>query len=52
MADKPTRQDLLDELARLFADEVREILNRPEKKPAAEPQVRDKAPASSSNEGR
>ena len=51
MADKPTRQDLLDELARLLADEVREILSQPEKK-AAMPQPKDSAPASSSNEGR
>jgi hypothetical protein len=50
MADKPKRQDLLDELARLFADEVREILQRAEKKSAAEPQA--SAAANSSNEGR
>jgi hypothetical protein len=50
MTDKPIRQDLLNELARLFADEVQEILNR--RAEASRPQTPDKAPASSRNEGR
>ena len=47
MADPRLRQDLLDELARLIAEEVREQLKR-----AAEPQPAASAPARSSSEER
>src|SRR5436190_1788896 len=48
--DKPSREDLLNELARLFAQEVRELLSRRAETPP--PQDTDRRPASSRNEGR
>ena len=51
VTDKPIRQDLLDELARLFADEVREILSQ-RAAPPTRPQEADKRPANSRKEGR
>jgi hypothetical protein len=48
--DKPIREDLLEELARLFAQEVRELLGRRTEAPTT--QEADSAPASSRKEGR
>ena len=51
VADPLPRQDLLDELARLFAEQMRELIARDAAEHTAPPQV-EKTPASSRNEPR
>lgn len=51
MPDKPIRQDLLDELARLFADEVRATLKRRAEEAAARLQA-ESTPANVHNDPR